>query len=124
MKRQNKEEWLREAEISQRNITFLHTGENEARFWRGERRLTTVEIAGIAVIYAALVYPLWMLVGWMRHSLVSWVVLATLAIFFGLLRWRVRNALRNKLSSIAKPQPLMEGTRRQNSDSEDRLHKA
>jgi hypothetical protein len=94
MKSQNKEGWLREAEINNCNVTFPPSDEDERRFWRGERRLTTVQIVGIAVLYAALAYPLWMLVHWMRYSLVSWVIVGIMAVFFGLLRWRVHKALK------------------------------
>ena len=83
---------LSEAETNNRNVAFHPTDENERKFWRGELRLTTVQIVGISVPYAALAYPLW-LVHWMRHPLVSWVIVGGVAVFFGLSRWRVRNRL-------------------------------
>ncbi|HEX6802136.1 MAG TPA: hypothetical protein VF133_00520 [Terriglobales bacterium] len=56
MNKPSRNEWMRDVELSQRNIVFPDTAANEARFWRTliSGKLTTVQVIGV-VFYCGLV---------------------------------------------------------------------
>jgi hypothetical protein len=73
MQRTSKDEWLREAEASQRNIVFPDTARNEGRFWRniynGKTQLNILQKVGIGVVLFAMIGTL---VGLARLELWDW----------------------------------------------------
>lgn len=54
MKKDTREEWLKDVDARQRNVVFPETAANEARFWRnaisGQNRLGLVQIMGITLM--------------------------------------------------------------------------
>jgi|SRR6185437_4938165 len=102
MNKPSSNEWMRDVELSQRNIVFPDTAANEARFWRnfGSRKLSAVQVVGFILICAILVYPVWRMAKEMT-SLVGLLFLAGCGACFLLLRWRV-----SKVGSAARRPPL------------------
>jgi hypothetical protein len=98
-RRGNREDWMRAVKAGQRNIVFPDTTANEARFWRniisGKQRLSVPQIVGIGLVCAAVAFPLWSLLEWMRKSILAWLSLGLCFAAFLLLRWRVWKALSN-----------------------------
>ena len=93
----NREEWIREVELSQRNTVFPDTVRNEVDFWRklvSGQRLSNVQAIGLWILAATVLAILFLIakdmVSHPRQSIV-FIVLATLV--FLVLRWRIRKAL-------------------------------
>jgi len=98
MRQRDRQNWLREVGASQRNVVFPDTLQNEANGWRklitSKRPLTLVQAVGIALLYLGMGMVLW---NESRLKLLGgWVVLFVIfGVFFLILRWRVRCALRS-----------------------------
>lgn len=95
-RKHNREEWMREVELSQRNTVFPDTARNEADFWRRlqGRKLSSIQAFGLLILAATVFAILFLVAKDMLSSplqAVVFIVLSTLA--FLLLRWRVRKAL-------------------------------
>jgi hypothetical protein len=97
MRRKGQEEWMRDVELSQRNIVFPDMVSNEATFWRniisGKARLSIAQVLGIVLICGLLAAPVWEILRSLRFS-VGWLFLCGCGALFLLLRWRVRRALK------------------------------
>jgi protein-S-isoprenylcysteine O-methyltransferase Ste14 len=98
----NREEWMREVELSQRNTVFPDATRNEADFWRRllrQRKLTSIQTVGLLILAAtvfAVCFPVAKDMLSYRTKTVVFIVLSTLA--FCVLQWRVRKALREEHS--------------------------
>ena len=94
MNKPSRNEWIRDVELSQRNMVFPDTAANEARFWRNiiSGKLTTVQIIGV-IVYAGAVAALGWLTAKQMISIVGLIFLGGCGATFLLFRWRVREAL-------------------------------
>ena len=98
MNKPSSNEWMRDVELSQRNVVFPDTVANEARFWRnlGDRPWTASIKIGMAVLAVFVCAWLGIFLVAARHVL--WVVVLGMLLLwgpiFGLLAWAVRRNLR------------------------------
>lgn len=105
MRRKGEQEWVHQVQLSQRNTVFPDTVSNEARFWRniisGKRHLSTAQIVGIVLICGVLAAPVWGMLKAMS-SIVGWLFFGGCGVFFLLLRWIVRRALKSSGSRLPR----------------------
>lgn len=114
MRKNPRDEWLRDIDNRQRNLVFPATVLNEARLWRnllrGETPLTVCQIVGISLIALAFAGGLYTAILWqlrlsnpsdsilsrMTASFGTWILVLFMSVgLFLLLRWRIRQALRS-----------------------------
>ena len=97
MQKKSQAQWMRDLELSQRNIVFPDTASNEARFWKnvisGKTRFSRTQVVGLAIISLAVLWMLWYLVQSLAASFYGWLLLVAYGLMFLFLRWRVRKAL-------------------------------
>jgi hypothetical protein len=108
-----RQEWEQDVSARQRNIVFPDTVQNETRLWRnlksGKQKFTIVHAIGIALIFLMLIGIFWedaaprfrfATSGSIFDRLIGtfgwWaILLGVFVVFFLLLRWRIRRALRS-----------------------------